>query len=76
MTTENNSPIRSVEPTTEGKMLKITLLRSTIRSRHNHKATIRSLNLHRINDTSVLPDNPAIRGMIETVRQWVKFEEV
>lgn len=63
-------------PASAGKMLKVTLLRSPIRSRGNHKDTIKSLGLHRINDTHTLPDNPAVRGMINTVRQWVKVEEI
>lgn len=58
------------------KKLKVTLLRSPIRSRFNHKDTIRALGLRRINDTHILPDNPAVRGMITTVRDWVKVEEV
>ncbi len=71
MTVEKNET-----PPTEGKKLKVTLLRSTIRSQGNHKETIKSLGLHRINDSRTLPDNPAVRGMIQTVRQWVKYEEV
>ncbi len=58
-----------------GKTLKVTLMRSTIRTRSEHKGTIRSLGLHRINDSSVLPDNPAVRGMIRAVQPWVKVEE-
>lgn len=58
------------------KQIKVTLLKSPIRSRGNHKDTIKSLGLHRINDSHVLPDNPAVRGMVNTVRQWVKVEEV
>jgi large subunit ribosomal protein L30 len=57
-------------------MLKVTLLRSPIRSRHNHRDTIKSLGLHRINDSHTLPDNPSVRGMLSSVRQWIKFEEV
>lgn len=63
-------------PQAQAKMLKVTLLRSLIRSRGNHKDTIKSLGLHRINDSNTLPDNPAVRGMIQTVRQWVTFEEL
>lgn len=59
-----------------GKMLKVTLLRSPIRSRHNHKNTIKALGLHRINDSHTLPDNAPVRGMIHAVKQWVKVEEV
>lgn len=59
-----------------GKMLKVTLLRSPIRSRHNHKNTIKALGLHRINDSHTLPDNGPVRGMIHAVKQWVKVEEL
>lgn len=59
-----------------GKMLKVTLLRSPIRSRHNHKNTIKALGLHRINDSHTLPDNAPVRGMIHAVKQWVKVEEL
>jgi large subunit ribosomal protein L30 len=59
-----------------GKQLKVTLLRSPIRSRFNHKETIKALGLRRLNATNTLPDNPAIRGMLFTVREWVKVEEV
>ena len=70
MTAENNNTSQT------GKQLKVTLLKSPIRSRGNHKDTIKSLGLHRINDTHTLPDTPAVRGMITAVRQWVKFEEI
>lgn len=61
---------------TGDKQIKVTLLKSPIRSRGNHKDTIKSLGLHHINDSHTLPDNPAVRGMVAAVRQWVKVEEV
>lgn len=63
------------ENTTE-KMLKVTLIKSPIRSRGEHKDTIRSLGLRRIRQSHTLPDNPAVRGMIRSVMQWVTVEEV
>jgi large subunit ribosomal protein L30 len=65
-----------IAKTDGGKQLKVTLLRSPIRSRFNHKDTIRALGLRRINHSHILPDNPAVRGMIATVRDWVKVEDV
>lgn len=59
-----------------GKQLKVTLNKSPIRSRSQAKDTIRSLGLHRIRQSHVLPDNPAIRGMIQSVREWVTVEEL
>lgn len=61
---------------TGDKQIKVTLLKSPIRSRGNHKDTIKSLGLHHINDSHTLPDNQAVRGMVNAVRQWVKVEEV
>lgn len=61
---------------TGDKQIKVTLLKSPIRSRGNHKDTIKSLGLHHINDSHILPDNPAVRGMVSAVKQWVKVEEV
>ncbi len=71
MTNEENKA-----PTSVGKQLKVTLLRSPIRSRGDHKLTLKSLGLHRINSSHTLPDNPAVRGMIHAVSQWIKVEEV
>jgi large subunit ribosomal protein L30 len=59
-----------------GKQLKVTLQKSPIRSRSQAKDTIRSLGLHRIRQSHVLPDNPAVRGMIQSVREWVTVEEI
>jgi len=67
---ENSQKAESV------KMLKVTLIKSPIRSRGEHKDTIRSLGLHRIRHSHTLPDNPAVRGMIKSVMQWVTVEEV
>jgi large subunit ribosomal protein L30 len=58
-----------------GKTVTFTLVRSTIRSRADHKQTIASLGLHHLRQSNTLPDNPAVRGMIKYVRHWVKVEE-
>ncbi len=69
MTVENES-------TASGKTLKVTLIKSPIRSRGEHKDTLRSLGLHRMHQSHTLPDNPAVRGMIRSVMQWVTVEEL
>ncbi|MBR7825349.1 50S ribosomal protein L30 [Actinospica sp. MGRD01-02] len=56
--------------------LKITQVRSKIGSKQNHRETLRSLGLKRINDTVIKDDRPEFRGMILTVRHLVKVEEV
>ncbi len=56
--------------------LKVTQERSKIGTKQNHRETLRSLGLKRINDTVVKEDRPEIRGMVHTVRHLVKVEEV
>ena len=56
--------------------LKITQVRSVIRQKQNQKATMRSLGIRRMHQTVVLPDNKSVRGMVETVRHLIKFEEI
>jgi large subunit ribosomal protein L30 len=58
------------------KMLKVTLKRSTIRRPLNHKRTVKALGFHRLNETRLLPDNPATRGMIDRVSHLLQWEEV
>ena len=56
--------------------LKVTQLRSGIGTKHKQRESLRSLGLKRINDVVVKEDRPEIRGMIFTVSQLVKVEEV
>ncbi len=56
--------------------LKVTQLKSGIGGKQNQRATLRSLGLKRIGDTVIKEDRPEIRGMVNTVRHLVSFEEV
>ncbi|WP_049567393.1 50S ribosomal protein L30 [Streptomyces sp. SBT349] len=56
--------------------LKITQVKSRIGSKQNHRETLRSLGLRKINDVVVKDDRPEIRGMANTVRHLVTVEEV
>lgn len=56
--------------------LKITLVRSTIGAIPKHKATVKALGLTKLNKTVEMPDNDAIRGMVNQVRHLVKVEEI
>ncbi|MCI9547502.1 MAG: 50S ribosomal protein L30 [Lachnospiraceae bacterium] len=56
--------------------LKITLVRSTIGAIPKHRKTVKSLGLRKLNKTVIMPDNPAIRGMVKQVQHLVKVEEV
>ncbi len=55
--------------------LKITLTKSPVASKPQHKATLVALGLRKIGQTVEQKDNAAIRGMIQTVRHMVKVEE-
>lgn len=57
------------------KKVKVTLVRSVIGTKQDHRATVRGLGLRRISDTSELVDTPAVRGMIKKVAYLVKCEE-
>ncbi len=59
----------------EGKLLQITYIRSSIGYSQKHKATIRALGFHHLNQTVVHPDSPALRGMLAKVDRLVKIEE-
>jgi len=54
--------------------IKIKLVRSTIGSIPNHRATVRSLGLGKIGSCTVQEDTPAIRGMVRAVSHLVKVE--
>ncbi len=56
--------------------LKVQQLKSTIGCKPNQRETMRSLGLKRIGDTVIKEDRPEIRGMVQTVRHLVAFEEV
>ena len=55
--------------------LKVTQTKSYIGSKQNHRDTLRSLGLKRLNDTVVKEDRPEIRGMVHTVRHLVTVDE-
>lgn len=56
--------------------LKITLVKSTIGAIPKHKKTAEALGLKKLNKTVEQQDNPAIRGMVDSIRHLVKVEEV
>ena len=56
--------------------LKVTYSKSSIGYAHDQKRTITSLGLRKLNQSVLLPDNPAVRGMVFKVRHLVTVEEV
>jgi large subunit ribosomal protein L30 len=57
-------------------MLKITLVKSTIGSKPQHRKNIEALGLKKLHQTVEKPDNPQMRGMIAKVDHLVKVEEI
>ena len=55
--------------------LKVTLVKSPIGAIPKQRATVEALGLHKPQQSKILPDNEAVRGMIEKVRHLVKVEE-
>ena len=58
------------------KKLTVKLVRSAVASvKKDQTRTCRAMGLRKIGDTSVLPDNPSVRGMIFKVKYLITVEE-
>ncbi len=58
------------------KMLKITLVKSTIGAVPKNRKTVESMGLRKLNKSIILPDNEATRGQIRQISHLIKVEEV
>ncbi|MDO9024531.1 50S ribosomal protein L30 [Zwartia sp.] len=58
------------------KLVKVTLVRSTIGTKQDHRDTVRGLGLRRVNSSKVLKDTPEVRGMINKVDYLVTVSDV
>ncbi len=58
------------------KMLKVTLVKSTIGAVPKNKKTVESMGLRKLNHSVILPDTAATRGQIRQVGHLLKVEEV
>jgi large subunit ribosomal protein L30 len=56
------------------KTIKVTLVKSVIGTKQDHRATVRGLGLRKLNSSAMLEDTPAVRGMINKVAYLVKCE--
>ena len=59
----------------EGKIIKITLVRSPIGYPEPQKATVRALGFRRLHQTVEHEDSPVLRGMIAKVIHMIRIEE-
>jgi large subunit ribosomal protein L30 len=62
-------------PASKAKVLRITLLKSGIGYSKRHKATLRALGFHHLNQTVEHLDTPTLRGMLYQVNHLVRIEE-
>lgn len=56
--------------------LKVTLKRSTSHRLQAHKSCVAGLGLRRVNQSVIVEDTPAIRGMINKVSYLLAVEDV
>ena len=59
-----------------GKRLRVTLVRSTNGRLASHKACVRGLGLRRMNHTVEVEDTPCTRGMVNKVSYMLRGEEI
>ena len=64
---------RASKPKPE-KTVKVTLVKSVIGTKKDHRATVRGLGLRRIRHSVELEDTPAVRGMINKVSYLLRVE--
>ena len=65
--------VRRLSEVTE-KKLKVTLKRSLICQKPKLRKTALALGLSRCNDTAILPDTEAVRGMLRVVEHMIVVE--
>ena len=58
------------------KMLKITLVKSTIGAVPKNRIVVESMGLRKINSFIIVPDNAATKGQIQKISHLIKVEEV
>ena len=56
------------------KKIKVTLVKSVIGTKQDHRATVRGLGLRKLNSSAILEGTPAVRGMIRKIAYLVKCE--
>ncbi len=58
------------------KMLKITLVKSTIGAVPKNRKVVESMGLRKLNSSIIVPDNAATKGQIQKISHLIKVEEV
>lgn len=58
------------------KKIKVILKKSPINKIRKHKLTLKALGLTKIGKSRILPDNDAVRGMINKVLYMLEVKEI
>ncbi|MBA7631216.1 MAG: 50S ribosomal protein L30 [Candidatus Stahlbacteria bacterium] len=58
------------------KKIKVILKKSPINKIRKHKLTLKALGLTKIGKSRILPDNDAVRGMINKVSYMLEVKEI
>ena len=61
--------------TQTSKQLSVTLVKSPIGAKPDHRSCVRGLGLRRIRHTVVLENTPAIRGMVNKISHLLNVQE-
>jgi len=56
------------------KTMKVTLVKSPIGTKHEHRLCVRGLGLRKLHQTVVVEDTPSTRGLVNKVAYLVKAE--
>jgi large subunit ribosomal protein L30 len=62
-------------PEAAAKTLKVRLVGGLRGVQARHRLSVKALGLSKINDVRELPDNPSVRGLINTVYYLVQVEQ-
>ena len=57
------------------KTIKVTLVRSPIGTKPNHRKCVKGLGLRKINHTVEVEDTPSVRGMINRIQYMIRVED-
>jgi len=59
----------------QGKTIKVRLVKGLRGTQSRHRLSVKALGLRKLNDVRELPDNPSVRGLINTVYYLVRVEQ-
>lgn len=73
---EAKVPVAKKVETKNAKQIKVTYTKSCIGYNKKQAKILESLGLRKLNDTNILPDNDAVRGMIFKIKHLVSVENI